>query len=564
MTVSGQQRDQRAHSFCTWCGAPRHGAAPYCASCGQAHGLEVPSEPAAEPWEDTVVTASAQPEGTAVQDPWPWDSLRGTDESETSVLPTSAARRDAKPAWLRSRWVAVVAALVMVSVIAWAGFVGAGYLRDRPVHTALESTARAYRPLVVDLASANDFTDVQDVAATADRTVARLQQQHADLRDRSGTLAARATDLVGVQVAVSEAFAGLAELDEQSLSSWGGLHAGLSEAVRRESRARAQLRAVDVDAAARLPDGREALANVREIVGQTIAASASEDTAILLDQVTSARTTADVRTVATDAAATGESLEAARAGVDPQSAEGEQLSAAGEVLTQLARLSSLDGDNLEVWSSVQAPLESAVLALAATDSGLDGRAGDDSAVEALDKLVRRAERRLAEWQATYNAAVEDRAEDLDALADYADSMRVELNAYDELRAETSDFVDGIESATYDEAYAELSRGADDRAEVRADMDGLTVPDEVATAHDGVVTILDDAIDAMYAAYDGLFDSQWCTTSCFYNRTPAWREFSSESDRITGDFDSATAAWESAVAAAETSIRDRRLPVKPQV
>lgn len=118
-------------------------------------------------------------------------------------------------------------------------------------------------------------------------------------------------------------------------------------------------------------------------------------------------------------------------------------------------------------------------------------------------MVARAEEKLAEWEASYNAAVEDRAEDLDALASYADSMRAELETYDGLRAETSDFVDRIDTVTYQEAYSELSEGAQDRFEVWDAMTALEVPGEVRSAHDGLAEIVDDAVNAMYAAYDGV-------------------------------------------------------------
>lgn len=47
-------------------------------------------------------------------------------------------------------------------------------------------------------------------------------------------------------------------------------------------------------------------------------------------------------------------------------------------------------------------------------------------------------------------------------------------------------------------------------------------------------------------------------------TPAGREFSSGSDRLSGEFEAATGTWEAVVAATEASIEGRDLPLKPQL
>jgi hypothetical protein len=565
MTFSGQPRD-RGPAFCTWCGAARHGFAPYCAGCGRAHE-DLSTEPSSDAWEETVVLGTTErgeapgPERAFGWEPVAYDQQPGTDAPSAYE---SVASRGA----LRSRWAVVAAVAVAAPVFGWGGMAGAGFLRDRPVHQALDAAAGTYRPIVTSLASVDDFSDLHSAAAQAQRSLPRLRGQYADVQGRSGDLAASAAEVVGSEVAVAEATAALSNLDEQSLERWGDLHAALVRAEREETRSRAGLRAVDASSVAGTPASAGAVNHVEQYVGEAVAGMASQATDELLGQAADVRHTADVRAVASDAAVTAETLDAARAGVDSSSAEGKRLAATTEVLDELAALSSLNGDNLEVWSRTQAPLESALSRLSAEDDTLVASAAGDKAVSALDRLVRQAEETLAEWEASYDAAVQQRADDLNTLDDYAAGMRAELETYDGLRADTSDFVDRIEDpgsfVTYNEAYNEFSQGSLDRMDVRDAMDALTVPGEVQSAHDRLLDVVDDAIAAMDSAYSGLFDAQWCTSSCYYRNTPGWQTFSDESDRITSEFDSATGAWEAAVEAAESSIQDRALPVKPRV
>ena len=469
---------------------------------------------------------------------------------------------------MRSRWAVVAAVAVAAPLFGWGGMAGASFLRDRPVHQALDAAAGTYRPVVASLTSVDDFSDLHSAAAQAQRSLPRLRGRFSDLQGRSGDLATRATDVVGAEVAVAEATAALSDLDEQSLEQWGDLHAALVKAEREETRARAELKAVEATSVAAMPGSAAAVHHVEQYVGEAVAGMASDATDELLAQVADARHTADVRAVAADAADTAATLGAARAGVDSTSPEGKRLAAATDVIEQLAALSALNGDNLGVWSRTQAPLETALSSLSAEDDGLVGSAAGDKAVRVLDRLVRHAEETLAEWQASYDAAVQQRADDLNALDDYAAGMRAELEAYDDLRGETSDFVDRIEDpgsfVTYNEAYDEFSQGSLDRMDVRDAMDALTVPGEVQSEHDRLLDVIDDAVSAMDSAYSGLLDAQWCTSTCYYRNTAGWQTFSDESDRITGEFDSATGAWEAAVEAAKASIQDRALPVKPQV
>ncbi len=82
-------------------------------------------------------------------------------------------------------------------------------------------------------------------------------------------------------------------------------------------------------------------------------------------------------------------------------------------------------------------------------------------------------------------------------------------------------------------------------------------------HSGLVGVVDRAISAIQAAYDGVSQSQWCTT-CYYKDTPGWQKFSSESKQITKEFPGAEQAWESAVEQAKISAENAALPAKPNV
>ena len=133
----------------------------------------------------------------------------------------------------RSRWAVVAAVAVAAPLFGWGGMAGASFLRDRPVHQALDAAAGTYRPVVASLASVDDFSDLHGAAALAQRSLPRLRGQFSDLQGRSGDLATHAADVLGAEVGVAEATAALSDLDEQSLEQWADMHAAPS--VRRRA-----------------------------------------------------------------------------------------------------------------------------------------------------------------------------------------------------------------------------------------------------------------------------------------------------------------------------------------
>jgi hypothetical protein len=118
--------------------------------------------------------------------------------------------------------------------------------------------------------------------------------------------------------------------------------------------------------------------------------------------------------------------------------------------------------------------------------------------------------------------------------------------------------------TYDEAYSTLSEAEWQRREVRDAMTKLELPSRLATSHNQLVGVIDDAIAAVQAAYQGMADSNYCTTSCYYDTTPGWRLFHSESARITVAYDAAVRSWRAALGAAQLEWQQRRMPPIPAV
>jgi hypothetical protein len=87
---------------------------------------------------------------------------------------------------------------------------------------------------------------------------------------------------------------------------------------------------------------------------------------------------------------------------------------------------------------------------------------------------------------------------------------------------------------------------------------------VTSRHAALVAVVDDAIAAVSAAYQGTFDADFCTYTCYYKDSPGWQLFTSESGRITDEYAAAVGAWRRAVSAADRAVRNRTLPERPVV
>ena len=458
---------------------------------------------------------------------------------------------------------AAATAVLLVAILA--GTFGFRYLQDRPVHEAFGAAQQVFAPMVESFAEANDLEQVGFAGQRAEDAVGRLSTRRTAIADADTELARSLVPVLDAQVAAAWAGAQLAGVEGSELGVWGEAHASLSTALEDLAAATKDLQLQDAESAQMVVDGQAMLSNLDTVVGTAVAKQIEASMQSLLGELTVAKKTADVRATAEAATRELQAGEAALKGMAPDSPQAEHLESSLAVNHAIAGLDLLDGETLGEWPSLRRSL-TAAMGSVPSDSPLvaDGR----EAVGGLNKLVARADTRLSDWQAAYDGAVQEKAADSTALAEYAAAMEAAMRRYSTLRTDLSEWIDRVESpnayVTYDEAYSVLSQARWDRQVIRDEMNGLAVPADVQAAHGELVSVVDDAIAAMQAAYDGATDSDYCMTSCYYKETPGWTRFSSESGRITEAYRAADQSWQAAVAAAKSSVESRTLTRKPQV
>ena len=548
-----------AARYCVWCGHEFLSEARFCTACGRsvADSVRVPSAPPAD-WTEHVEPIEQ----------YELERLPPTYDEIDQVEAAPPGRRAwwTLPSRGRRSWLAVgaagVAALLVLGVISFTVYRS---VRDRPVHQALDAVQTRMAPDMKRLESA---TEVQRLAVAGERFAADLPV----LRARERELASLTTPLgraghrvLAAQVAFASAGAELGEVSTTKFTWWGGLHEQLATAQQELTAARRSLAIVNEDAAASIVLGNAALTQLEKVVGGEVAEAAKRTVSDLLDDLGTATSTGQVRTAARTAALETAAVETALTSMAPGSPEEKRLEEYAGILPRLGGLSVLDAEHLNSWAGLRAPL---LAALARADSDVLGAAAGESAVDNVDRIVRRGRATLAEWKTRYDTAVEDRAQDLRALKEYRSGMDGQLATYSALRSELSQWVDKVadpsSSVTYTEAYEVLSRAAEERYTVRDKMSSLTIPPEVITAHRELISVVSDGIAAVDSAYEGASDSNFCVTTCYYRDTPGWRRFSAESTRITQAFQSALASWEGSVAGAERTVARRPLPKHPTV
>ena len=202
------------------------------------------------------------------------------------------------------------------------------------------------------------------------------------------------------------------------------------------------------------------------------------------------------------------------------------------------------------------------LASAKTPSAVLARA----AVKRMDVVVRRADRRLTTWRRKLERARRQRAFDLRVLTRYAGQVRAELSTYSGLRTDMQRWIDKVNSdgATFDEAYSFLGDAYTGREAVRAALAGLSPPPAVSSAHDQLVAVVAESVDAIDSATSGIADYQFSTNHASYDQTEGWRAFQDASDRISREYGTAIASWEAKVSQRERQIKQRSMPTQPAV
>lgn len=556
MTIHRDGVSTTDHTFCAWCGAGLVSAGQFCARCGRAVvEAQIPDAPPAE-WVDEF------PDNTGAL-PQDDTSFFQFEEVAPSELPRSRRQFGRRPS---RRWIAIgSAALALLLLVTTLAIVGYGYLRNQPVREAFAGAQATFGSVVEAFEEANDVEQVGFASQEAGDAVGVLTGHREAAFEVDSELTQQVVPLIDAQLLFAQAGAALGALDPDDLAVWGEAHASLSAALVSLESARQRLATTQPDLAAQLPSTTAVLGHLEAVVGGAVAEAAETSLASLLDHLSLAKTTADVREAAETAARDGETTRAATAGLAPGSAEEKELQSFSKIYSALATLGTLDADTLTEWGTARQTL---TVGFAETETGSPVAVAGDKALTALNRLVNRARTRLSDWQVEYDAAVASRATDTAGLAEYRTGMEAQMRAYSALRSDLSEWIERVESpsayVTYDEGYSVLSQAQWDRQMVRDEMNGLAVPAEVQGAHAQLVVVVDDAIAAVQSAYDGVDDADYCINSCYYKDTPGWINFRAESGRITDAYRTADETWQAAVGGAESALAKRDLPRRPQV
>jgi hypothetical protein len=222
-----------------------------------------------------------------------------------------------------------------------------------------------------------------------------------------------------------------------------------------------------------------------------------------------------------------------------------------------ARLDQLDAAQQDLAALGQEELTATVDVPAAEEVLTDlGRLVEDKRVEWND------------WVEARNFALGSQAAASFGLQQYAAPARSIMAEYQGLRDDLADWTAEIDTriVTVSEAYLEFGAAAEARRAVRNRFAALQPPPALSAAHSSLLGIVDEAIGAIDAAVEGLniylndpFYVYWDARD-----TPGWQTFSSASDRITTQFETARAAWDTALTGEENRIQTSGIPPRPEI
>lgn len=322
-------------------------------------------------------------------------------------------RDDAAAAAPRSRRTALllVVALVAGAGLAWGGWTGTSWLRDRDLRSALAASTSVVTTVVAQAESAPDVRSLVGVVEglpTAQDAVARA-------RDRAGRGSGeRARDVQAVlqaHAAVLAALEPLGGLGSGPLQAWGRLRGPLQEALDDEARARQRVdRPEEVRRLAvldRLAPALDALAE------PLLTRAATGELRRLAGVLQGARSTADLRSAA-ELAQAQRPFVRVTADVAPGSAA-PAVARCAEVLAALSGLTRLSGEDLGAWDLVRPRL--------AADLGAP------EAVASVDRLVEAGRAAVQQWRESVSASTSAREAEALAVEQHARTVRGLASSY---------------------------------------------------------------------------------------------------------------------------------------
>jgi hypothetical protein len=150
------------------------------------------------------------------------------------------------------------------------------------------------------------------------------------------------------------------------------------------------------------------------------------------------------------------------------------------------------------------------------------------------------------------AANRARIRQLAAVQSFATQADDIMSRYSSSRTDLSNWIAGVNAygATYDEAYGQLSQQSQVRSQLRSELASLKAPAALVADQQGLVAVIDRAVNAMNGAVQGISQYQTGSYGSYssYDQTPGWQQFESESAAVTQQYADASAKYQSNKAA----------------
>ena len=525
-------------AFCGRCGRSVGVNIKFCGSCGASVEpvvalARIGATSRARP---SVITSVAQP--TPRSPKKALGSLMSPKRHPRVILPVAGA-------------LALVLGVTTFATVLW--------LRERPAHRALESAQASFAVVTRDVMDAGTIGDLNEVGVSAQSARGDLANERRTLANRGDALSQAALGVLAAQDAHLAALAGLADLEAESLITWGEISSALGRSTSQLEEAVAVLTKVDSDAGERVEVDDAERVHITSVVGEFSSEILVQLTDDLLTRLLDARRTSGLRTTADLADDARAVVDAAKTGFDEGSEQFASVTAIGDALEAMGAMSTIDADHLARWSQVRGRLTAAVKAV--PELANIGTA----AVNGTNRLVREATRTMGTWRAEYAQAVRSRNAELESLSSYSDSVHANLAAYGGLRRQLSAFVGDVEAdgTPYEDAVTYLDDALAARGRVRDALAASVAPAGLGIDVTQLVSLTDRAIVVIDDVRQDFAANSPCIY-CYSYDIDSWDDLHLESESITAQLGPAQQAWESAVSSARASIQRREMPVKPNV
>ncbi|HEY1135255.1 MAG TPA: hypothetical protein VGE77_11840 [Nocardioides sp.] len=519
----------------------------------------------------------------------------GADDATDPDRPESPdAEEGARRPWL-------VPAIVAAVITLLAAVGGISALRgddDEPAADPPTSQEPSAEPTANDvdalLASSQGLYDEVATAVTETADLAGLPdavEVAAAARPESEALVAQAAtlspaptqpqlDVVSRQRDFIAAVAAFSTLDTATLATFGELATVLRGAADLLAQAEATLELAPTDEAPTTEEGdapyglvltaarpaavpaTSAVQHLTGLVGSAAIRATTEDLTEIAGRLELSTRTAQIGDAAEDAVALAVYARAARAGFDDDSETAVVLDRLLALLDPIGRLTTLDGENLGLWTDVSGDLSSAA-DLSDDQLGVAAQA----AYAHVDTLVAAARTTIAAWEAQV-ATLEEATEAAAGLSAYAATMDGIFSSYDALMNQAPRL--SANDPPSSSVGSTLFRLRSQFVSLAQQTSGTTAPGSMRTVHQAVVALTAAARSAVTTGEAVSREGELCLdgggtpAQCRLGQQPSWNSYQT-SLRTAQDNNSVRSEWSAALTRARAAApTDTTPPPRPDV